>query len=164
MIKLRYIVLVSALMLGSCDSVRQPCLTPLIASFNVLCIHHLTDTSTVAVDTALPAAVFTALTQGGMATVIYPQQSSFTLSLSSDADSCRWLFTTDSFQHPVDTLTFYYKRQLTFLSNACGFTYFYYLDTFKTTRHNIDSAFIHARGVTNDITPTHFEIYIHPDY
>ena len=149
---------------ASCTQVRQPCLTPKIASFNVVCVHHLTDTSTVGVDTALPNAIFASVTQTGIVPVIYPQEATFTLSFSSVADSCTWLFTTDSLKNPFDTLNFYYKRQLTFLSNACGYTTFYYLDSFHATHHIIDSAFIITNSVTNNVNPTHFKIYIHPDF
>ena len=164
MIKLPAILLALCVLFAACTQVRQPCLTPKIASLNVVCVHHTTDTSTVAVDTALPNAVFASVTQTGVVPVIYPQEATFTLSLSSVADTCLWLFTTDSLKYAVDTLSFYYRRQLTFLSNACGYTCFYNLDSVHTTRHNIDSAFIITHSVTNNVNPTHLKIYIHPDY
>jgi Family of unknown function (DUF6452) len=164
MIKKLMFVLCLGLLAGSCTQVRQPCLTPGIASFNIVCVHMPTDTSTVAVDTALPAAVFTSLTQTGPIGVIYPQESSFTLSLASVADSCQWLISTDSLKYTPDTLSFYYRRQVTFLSNACGYTCYFHLDSFHTSHHNIDSALILNPSVTNNVNLTHFKIFIHPDY
>ncbi len=152
------------LVFAACTQERQPCLTPKTASFNVVCVHLASDTATVAVDTALPNAVFAPVTQTGIVPLVYPLSASFTLSLSSVSDTCMWLFTTDSLKYALDTLRFYYQRQLTFLSNACGYTCFYHLDSFRTTHYNIDSAFILTNSVTNNVNTTHFKIYIHPDY
>ena len=150
--------------LASCTQERTPCLTPKIAVMNVECVHLLTDTSTVPVDTALTNAIFASETQYGINGVLYPQQSTFVLSLSSLADSATWLFTTDSALHQFDTLSFFYTRDLHFLSNACGYAYFYNLDSFHTTHNFIDSAKIKTASVTDNVKPTHFKIYIHPDY
>jgi len=152
------------MLLLACTQERGPCLTPKTASFNIVCVHLTTDTGTIPVDTTLPAAVFGAVTQGGNKLLVYAQSAKFTISLASNADSCTWLFTTDSLYHPFDTINFYYKRELQFLSNACGYAYFYNLDTFHITHHNIDSAHLLARSITNDINTTQFQIYIHPDF
>ena len=150
--------------LVSCTHERQACLTPKIASFKIECVHEPTDTSTIPIDTALPNAVFGCFTSNGLVSSIYSQQSIFTLSLSSVSDTCKWLFTTDSLKHSFDTLVFYYQRQLQFLSNACGYAYFYSMDSMHTTHNNIDSEFIITKSVTNDVKPTHIHIYIHPSF
>jgi hypothetical protein len=123
-----------------------------------------TDTSTVPVDTTLVGAYFCPVTLTGTDTVKFPQSATFTISLASNANSCIWLFTTDSLHSRFDTLEFFYQRQLQFLSNACGFAYFYNLDSFHTSHYNIDSAHILANSVTNNVNTTQFKIYIHPDY
>ena len=149
----------------ACTQTRDPCLTPKIASFNVETMHLLTDTSTVFADTALPAAVFIPLARvDSNAGTIFPQQSDFTISLSPDSNVCRWQFTTDSFAFALDTLTFYYQRNQQFISNACGFTYFYTLDSVHTTKHNIDSAHITNTSVTNNVNTKQLQIFIHPDF
>jgi Family of unknown function (DUF6452) len=153
--------------IAACTQDRDPCLTPKIASFNLEMVHFPTDTATTTVDTALPHAVFGALSNKNYAVEIFPQQSVFTISLAETADTCRWTFTTDTASgtvHLTDTLTFFYSRQLQFLSNACGYTDFFKLDSLHTTNFNIDSIHITNTSITNDITPRHLKIYIHPDY
>lgn len=152
------------LLFFSCTEERQPCLTPKVASLNIRCVHYLSDTAKTTLDTALPRAVLGAVTGSGNRYVYYTTRSAnFTLSLSPDADSCTWLFTTDSLLQPLDTLNFYYQRKLQFLSNACGYTYFYALGTVNSTRHNIDSVLITNPSVTNDVNTKQLKIFIHPN-
>jgi len=150
--------------IAACTQDRDPCLTPKIASLNVECVHFPTDTSLATLDTALPLPYFGALTNSGIQLVKYPTSALFTLSLSSNANSCQWLMATDSTN--FDTLTFYYQRQLKFLSNACGFTYFYNLDSvrYSNNYHNIDSILITNTSVTTNVNTEHLKIFIHPDY
>ena len=156
----------------ACTQERQPCATPLVASLNMEMQHVLTDTSTIFVDTALPGAEFIPISNipnKGPDTDIYPQSSSFTISLSTDHDTCRWAFTTDSSHYGFDTITFYYQKNLQFISNSCGYSYFYNLDTVFATHSNpiypiIDSIHILNKSVTNNVNTTQLQICIHPDY
>ncbi len=153
--------------LFSCNQERQPCLVPKTASLNIECVHFAADTATTTIDTALPNAIFGALTNGGLKSVVYTTASAlFTISLSPLADSCSWLVLTDStYSTPPDTLNFYYTRQLQFLSNACGYTYFYTLSSATTTHNHIDSVLITNPSVTNNVNTTRqLEIFIHPNY
>ena len=146
----------------ACTQERQPCLTPKIASLNIECI-HFHDTATTTKDTALPQAIFGAITDSGTQLTLYGTPSAdFTISLSPRADSCRWLVTTDSVNFPFDTISFYYTRKLQFLSNACGYTYFYSLNSVRTTNNNIDSIHITNPSVTNDVNRKQLQIFIHP--
>ena len=158
------------ILLAACTQSRQPCLTPTIATLIVESIHLPTDTSTTAIDTGLPGAVFIPWVPGKttLSGTIYPLQSTFSLSLSPDSTICSWILTSDSlvhaYQYNYDTLTFFYQRNLKFLSNACGFTYFYTLDSVHTSHHIIDSVHLLNPSVTNDVNTKHLQIYIHPDY
>jgi len=149
----------------ACTQARQPCLTPRIASLIVETMHFPTDTATTTIDTSLPHAVFVAMpTNDSLRGTIYPQQAVFTLSLSPDSTICRWEFTTDSFKHNFDTLTFFYRRNLQFISNACGYTYFYSLDSVHTTHDFVDSVLVLNTSVTNNVNTKHLKIFIHPDF
>ena len=169
-----YITLLLLILTGigwsACTQQRQPCLTPKIASLIVESVHFTNDTSTKQVDTAIPGATFIPLVPGKdtLQVTTYPQQSAFTLSLSPDSTLCQWEFTTDSIQHiakySADTITFLYQRSLKFLSNACGYTYFYSLDSVITTHHIIDSVHILNKSVTNNVNTKHLQIFIHPDF
>jgi hypothetical protein len=157
--------------LVACTQQRAQCLIPTIASLNIEFM-HLIPNDTSFVDTAINAAVFVALTKKGEAMTVYRlQQSVFTISLSSDTDYCQWLFKPDTTSSTYDTLTFYYQRSLQFLSNACGFAYFYSLDSVHTThwslqlpnsyQYSIDSAYIINASVTNNVNIKQLQVYIH---
>jgi hypothetical protein len=162
----RYVPLILFVFCGlwvACTQTRNPCLVPKIATFNIETVHLVKPADTSFTDTALPAAVFIPLAKvDSNVGTIFPLQSIFTISLSPDTNFCRWAFTTDSFRNEFDTLSFYYQRDLQFISNACGFTYFYTLDSVHTTHNNIDSLFITNTSVTNNVNTKHLRIYIKP--
>lgn len=146
----------------ACKQERQPCLTPKTAILNVETM-HIPSPGAAPVDTAGPHPVLLAVTATGEQGGYYTQVATFTLSLSPDADTCVWLYATDTASAVLpDTITFRYQRNLQFLSNACGYAYFYYLKTVQTTTHNIDSVRITDANVTNNVNTKHLRIYIHP--
>jgi len=154
---------------AACSQQRQLCLTPTVASLNIVSMHVISDTGTIFYDTILPAAEFVPLNNKSDSVGVYPQASTFTISLSPASDTCRWLFRADTTgvlprDYTFDTLTFIYTPNLQFLSNACGFTDFYTIDTVLTSHTNIDSLHITDKSVTNDISAMHVQIFIHPDF
>jgi len=151
---------------AACTQERQECLAVTTASLSMRCMHKQTDTSTVFADTALPASLLVAFTDSAKYTFKYrTPQSIFALSLSTVTDSCRWGFTTDTTGAVMDTLTFYYKRNQKFISNACGYTYFYTLTGAKTTTGvMIDSVRVTDNSVTNDVNKRHVQVFIHPSF
>lgn len=153
-------------LLFSCTQERQPCLTPKTASCYIEFVHFQNDTIKTPIDTALPYATFTAVTNNGLVGEVYTTATSiFTISLSPLTDTCTWLLKTDSTSLTNDTFQLAYSRQLQFLSNACGYTYFYTLNSFHSTYHNIDSVFITNPSVTNNANATkQLKIYIHPNF
>lgn len=163
MIRLVVLLLLFAFILPGCTQQRQPCLDPVRASMILQSVHFKTDTSTKTVDTSLPSAVFYPVSLQKNDTTRFSAGSSFILSLSPDTGFCQWLFS------PVrggtlDTLSFFYKRKLEFLSNACGFTYFYSLDSVRSTHKNVDSATILNATVNNNINTKHVQVFIHPSF
>lgn len=149
---------------ASCTQTRQPCLTPKTASLILQTMHLPVDTSTIFIDTALTSAVFLPITTHSSSGIIYPLGSSFTISLSPDSTICKWAFATDTPATVFDTFTFYYQRRLQFLSNACGYTDFYTLDSVHTTHTFIDSLHLINTNVTNNVNITHVQVFIHPDF
>jgi hypothetical protein len=116
------------------------------------------------VDTALPSAVFGALTANGVKGFVFPRQSAFSIPLSPVIDSSTWVIKTDSASTNTvyDTLVLYYKRQQQFISNACGYAYFFNLDSISTTHNFIDSILIINASVTNNVNANNLQVYIHP--
>lgn len=152
----------------ACTQERQPCLTPKIASLRLRFVHFTSDSLAAAhitSDTGLPKAIFVAVTGGGNKGLIATAPTTtFTISLSSVTDSCQWLFQADTTVTDPDMLTFYYQRKLQFLSNACGYAYFYSLDSVHNTQNNVDSVKITNSGVTNDVNTTHLSIFFKRNY
>jgi len=155
----------------ACRQERQPCLIPKTANMVLDTKHRASDTSTVFTDSLLSRSVFFSLTRTGSKGTLYAgPQASFNLSLSPDTSFCQWALRADSngmalAANPFDTISFYYQRNRQFLSNACGFTYFFSLDSVHTTHRMIDSVRIVNYSVTNNVnTPHHIQVYIHPAF
>lgn len=130
---------------------RDPCLQPRTTVLIAHCVRHL-DTGVTLVDTALPNPILHPITSqpnqyfyGGV-----PRLINLSFSLSNVSDISHWTLQPDSAIAIKDTLSFYYQRQLHFLSNACGYTYFYHLDSVSTTRNAIDSVRLEAADITNN--------------
>jgi hypothetical protein len=151
---------------AACTQERQPCLTPKQATLIIQSIHFKSDTATIPVDSLLPHAVFAPVTSASNVATIYTTPASlFSISLSPNSSVCQWEIETDTATHAYDTLTFYYKQNLKFISNACSYTYFYNIDSVHTTHTFIDSVHIINPGVTNvtkDIK--HVQIYIRRNF
>jgi hypothetical protein len=157
-----FAVALIVLMWCSCTQDRQACLTPKTASLLMKSVRKNTDSSVI--DTPFKAAVFAPLTGPDISGVLYSQSSSFTLSLSPQADSCTWLFVSDTAAGAaIDTITFFYDRELNFISNACGYSYTYSVNTTRTTHNTIDSVTIKNASVTNNVNTNNILLYIHPN-
>lgn len=65
----------------------------------------------------------------------------------------------DSTRALRDTLTYFYHSSVHFISNACGFTHFYHIDSMEATRHLIDSFAINERDVTDKASDRHVTLY-----
>lgn len=64
-------------------------------------------------------------------------------------DSIRYTFRTDTASTVYDTITFYYSPTLHFISNNCGYTYFFNIEDVKHTTNMIDSFGYVNRNVTD---------------
>ncbi|MCW3124128.1 MAG: hypothetical protein JWQ38_3620 [Flavipsychrobacter sp.] len=156
---------VCGILWGACKQEGSPCLTPTQVHLVVESMHKTTDTSTVFTDTTLSYARFAALSPNPIK-YGYNPSSLFNITLSPNDTFCQWVFTTDTAETKKDTITLNYQPGRQFLSNACGYIYFYSLTSVSSTHNIIDSARINVKSVTNDITsnPKHVQIYIHPLY
>ncbi len=138
---------------------RDPCLQPRQTLMRAHAYHHADSTGALA-DTLLPAPMLIPLT--GQTTTYYylgtPRSSQLSFTLSGVADSSRWVIVPDTASSLSDTLTVFYDRQLRFLSNACGYTYFFNLKELSYTRHGLDSAFIMHADVTTDANVEHLKL------
>jgi len=141
-------ICISLLTIVSCSVDRDPCLLPKTTSLR-LGAYQVIDSSQTVTDSALPHPLWIAIDSN--IALQYPEKTSkFTLLLSSLADSCRFALQPDSAVASFDTLTFYYQRQLQFLSNSCGYTYYFNITSVKNTFHNLDSVKLQNTTVNSD--------------
>jgi len=135
----RYCILLILILLSlaSCSVDRDPCLLPKNTSLRIGTYQN-NDTSAIISDTFLPKPIWFAV--DSPIGIQFPDRTAkFSLLLASITDSCRYAIQPDSAIVSFDTLTFYYDRKLQFLSNACGYTYYFNLKRVRTTFNNIDS-------------------------
>jgi hypothetical protein len=150
-------LLLFAILIASCEQERSPCLQPTTVYVRAHTYQHLAD-STIT-DTLLPDPRWIAI-DSGVALTYGKKISRFTFPLSPMADSARYALQPDSAVSGFDTMVFYYKKRLQFLSNSCGYTYFYSLEDIKSTLHLIDSVKLRNGDVNNDVnTAEHVQIY-----
>lgn len=152
---------IPVLLLHACTQERQPCLTPKTAVLIMKSVRNTTDKKVI--DTAFNAAVLVPVTTVADKGTFYSKSSTFTVSLSPLSDTCQWLFAADTAAgSAVDTLTFTYNRELKFVSNACGYSHFFSLNSVSSTHNTIDSVTISNKSVTNNVNTTHVQVHIHP--
>lgn len=163
-----FIVFISVcgILAAACKQERPPCLIPTNVYMTVETMHLASDTATIFTDTSLTHAHFSPFSTVRNVVYLYNTSPLFNLTLSPNADSCQWLFSNDSLMAVTDTISFHYTHSVQFLSNACGFTYFYTLTSVSTTHNLIDSARININSVTNDVreSPKQVQLYIHPAF
>ncbi len=149
------------MLLHSCTKdERDPCLQPRTTVVRAHAYRHA-DTGKAILDTLLPNLQLRPQTGQAIQYAFGGQKriSSFTLSLSNIADSSIWIIRPDSAIALEDTFTIFYERQLRFLSNSCGYTNYYNLDSLHFTRHALDSATINIADVTSDANVIHLKLY-----
>jgi len=150
--------------LAACERVKDPCLLPKIAPVGIGSYKAVeTDTGIAVRDSILPSPIMAVLdSPDAFVYVPNPATSKFKLSLSPMADSTRFFVMPDTLNRAAygrDTLTFYYRRKLHFLSNACGYTYFYSIYDVRATNHLIDSIKLVQTEVTTAADAEHVKIY-----
>jgi hypothetical protein len=151
-----FAIVLFLLALGACTQQRSPCYEPKLVSV-AIGTYRLVDTSSV--DTTLPFPLFACL-DTNVAQEESPSNK-FAALLSPYIDSTRWIMRPDSFTtiEQIDTLTFYHNKSLNFISNACGYVYYYALSSVKTTYHSIDSISLVNTSVDNNANTQHLRIY-----
>jgi hypothetical protein len=147
------------LVVSACTQQRSPCYEPKLVSV-AMGSYRMVDTA--AVDTALlnPSV--------GCVDTFIPQvitvNNRFGALLSPYTDSTRWYIipndsTLGNIADEADTITFYHTNTLNFISNACGYVYYFTLTSVKTTYHSIDSISLVNTSVDNNASTQHLRIF-----
>ena len=139
---------------------RQPCAQPQTVTLRAHC-YKIVDT--VVSDSVLNYPVLIPVNpQTPVRYTTSSRTSILSMYLSSLSDTCRWIVQPDSANTNIrDTLTFVYSRRLQFISNTCGYTYYYSLKNVFTRPNSpvIDSVNILVPEVTNDANVQHVRLY-----
>lgn len=88
-----------------------------------------------------------------------PNSASVAVLMNPDSNAIAYRVQYDSTVFEADTITIYYKPSLHFISNACGYTYYYRIDSVNGTRNVLDSVFILNDAVTNEASTRHIGLY-----
>lgn len=153
------IVSVSLFIACNKEDERQPCNQPQTVTLRM---HTYKLVDTVATDTFLNFPRLIPLdAQLPVTFTSNSRTARLSLYLSSLNDSTRWLLQADSTRpFLIDTLTFYYNRRLKFISNSCGYIYYYTLTNAKRSSSlGKDSVNILNPEVTNDANVEHVRLY-----
>lgn len=161
---LLFSTVILCLLYAACKQERDPCLQPVTVAAKLGTYKAIeTDTGIVTSDSLLPAATIAVLDSPFAFAYGAQGISKFTnIILSPHADSTRIFIQPDSARKSSldkDTITFYYNRQLHFISNACGYTNYYSIYEVKSTSYNIDSIKLINGAVTNDANIENVKIY-----
>lgn len=79
--------------------------------------------------------------------------------LNPDSGSIRYALLYDTTSATSDTLTYFYHSSIHFISNACGFTHYFHIDSIWATRHLIDSVALKIADVTDKASDRHVNLY-----
>lgn len=163
-------VFISLLFTSSCSTERDPCLTPTTVYVRTGA-YRVADTGTAIIDTFMVNPIVGTVDTHLVAYLAGPGINKLynVITLKPTQDSCSWFIQPDSlYPQRRDTFTFYYQRQLKFISNACGYAYYYSLDRVKSTVHafadsihGIDSVVIANGNINGNGNIENLKIYLH---
>jgi len=78
--------------------------------------------------------------------------STLSFPFNPEKQSIRYSFRADTTGTQYDTLTFFYTPTPHFVNNNCGYTFYYNLDSVRSTNHMVDSSYIINPSLTDDNT------------
>lgn len=111
-------------------------------------------------DTLFKSPVLISIGMANNIRVIGSQYNNFIgAPLNPDTHSLRYALVYDTTKSMSDTITYFYNSSVHFISNACGFTNFYHIDSVRTTKHLIDSVVLKERDVTDKASDRHLILY-----
>jgi|GEM_PF-439945 len=172
-------ILACAAGLASCESAGQQCYTPINISVQNSFFLSWPDSlkepdgvvngDTVYIyipvteleDTALASPQLKVIGEDSVYLSVLAGARSLRCLLNPAKDSIRYSFGVNSEVDTLaftDTITYYYTPSVHFISNSCGYTYYYELTGVKSTYHEIDSIAIANRAVTQDLNTSHVRI------
>ena len=164
-----------ALFIQSCESEQPECYQPTVVTSNISFVRKRVDTFPIVdsstgiprdslaisypdsfmiapraalLNDSLNLTINTSGRTSVIATILNPDVNQVSYSLQYDTNVAL-----------LDTVQIFYRSSLKFISNSCGYTYFFNIDSVKSTKHVADSIFIFKPAVTNDASVRHIGLY-----
>lgn len=81
--------------------------------------------------------------------------------LNPDADSIKYLFQPASDSASKDSIIIFYTHKYHFISNNCGYTYYYNIDSVKYTKNIIDSIGLNIPEITQSATDQNLYLFFY---
>lgn len=138
----------------SSDSIDRP----VIIGGDTIIIRELDTTYR---DTFLPISLFRVVNEDSVFQFMGVESNIGGFYLNAAKDSIQYLFTPDtSLVNVFDTLTLHYTPLLHFISNNCGYNYYFNINEVQSTKRFVDSIFIVNNSVTNDINTRNLKLIL----
>lgn len=176
------LALLYGLLLASCETKDQECYEPvLVRASNAFIV---TDTMTIRIpigdstvykdslirvyrDSLMLNSAMEILNEDRSFFVIGTEQPDtvMKIALNPGKDSTRYTFRADTTASSlIDTITFYYVPIVHFISNNCGYNYYYTLTNVKFTKNLFDSVALVNTSITNDVKTRNVQLYFHKKF
>lgn len=84
--------------------------------------------------------------------------NTFSVLLNPDTNHIRYKLQFDTTKDNFDTLNIFYHSNLHFISNSCGYTYYFGIDSVQSTYNFLDSIYISNNAVTNSASDRHISL------
>lgn len=178
------VLLYGLLAFASCESKDQECYEPILVRASNSFV--ITDTLTISVpvgsdttirrdslvknyrDSIMPLAEMKVLDETQAFTVIGTEPSGsnqlMRVAFNPSKDSIRYTFRTHTDSTVYDTITFFYTPIVHFISNSCGYNYYFTINNVKSTHNLFDSVALPNSSVTNDIGAKNVQLYFKTDF
>lgn len=82
--------------------------------------------------------------------------------LNPDKNHIAYKIQLDTTVPEFDTVDIFYHSTLHFISNSCGYTYYFGLDSMRSTYNYLDSSYIFNPSVTNTASDLHVKLCLFP--
>lgn len=172
--KLLLILFAGLMLIASCESKDPECYQPTVV--RALCKFKIRDTQIVEIGNDPDNPIYDTIDRFRDSAMNSPQMkiigednniliqgahkdAGLRLPFNYSKDSIRYTFRTDSTSTVYDTITFYYEPSVHFISNNCGYNYFFNIQKVAHTTHMIDSFAISNSSVSDDAKTENVQLY-----
>ncbi len=176
------LALLCGLLLASCESKDQECYEPTLVRVSNAFV--VTDTMTIKIaigdstvlkdslirfyrDSVMLNSRMEILNEDKPFTIVGTElpDTVMRIAFNPGKDSTRYTFQADTVAGSlIDTITFYYDPIVHFVSNSCGYNYYYTLTDVRFTKKLLDSVALINTNITNDVKTRNVQFYFYKKF